>query len=46
MSKEKDKKQSQRDLFRKTAKDHNCDEKTDFKKVIKKLIQPPKKSKL
>ena len=35
--KKKTPKQSQYDLFKQAAKDHNCDEKTDLKKIIKKI---------
>lgn len=37
-------KQSQYELFKQTAKDQNCNEKTDLKKIIKK-ISKTKKSK-
>ena len=38
----KNSKQSQHELFKQTAKDQNCDEKLDLKKVIKKISKPQK----
>ena len=38
----KDKNKEQHDLFKQTAKDHDCDQKTDLKKIIKKIIKPEK----
>lgn len=35
-------KQSQYELFKQTAKDKNCDEKLDLKKIIKKILKPQK----
>lgn len=35
-------KPSQHDLFKQTAKDHNCNEKTDLKKIIKKISKNDK----
>ena len=41
-SAKKQPKKSQHDLFKETAKDHNCDEKTDLKKIIKKISKTDK----
>ena len=35
-------KKSQHDLFKETAKEHDCDEKFDLKKTLKKISKPEK----
>jgi hypothetical protein len=41
-SNKKQPEKSQHDIFKQAAKDNNCDEKTDLKKIIKKISKTDK----